>query len=482
MRILEPRKVLGSMASKKLTEKSVASLPVPTDVPQAYYWDTDTTGLGLVVGRTGRKTFVARAWVGKKKRRVVIGVAGEPRLSATGEPLLDADGRALTWTVAAARDAAKVHLGTMAAGIDPNAAKHHRAGGPTLREALDFHISKMERGENRRGKACSPRSIRTTRGSVELHLADYLDRPLVELTIEVIRSVMSRIEAAAERVDGSNPENPPGRAAANRIIANVSAIWRSYEREHERGLSVPNPTRSMYPAAFKKERETRIADDGFAAWYARVTAADISPVRRDLQLVALFMGIRTDGIRNLRWDDVDFDEDLIFVARAKGDKPYYLPMVETVRDILEKRKIDNASSAFLSPFGGDQGFVFPSLSRDGKHVIAVAEVKERRNVRDEHGNVMLDEDGDPVRENVLPGIHVSRRTFNSVAAEIGIDLETREALMNHSGRGVNVKHYVQAERFDHLRACAEKIETALWERIRGTRPAKNRRRKLQSVA
>ena len=157
------------------------------------------------------------------------------------------------------------------------------------------------------------------------------------------------------------------------------------------------------------------------------------------------------------------------MARAKGDRPYSLPMVKTVRNILEGRKTDNATSALLSPFGGDHGFVFPSLSRDMKRVIPVAEVKERHQVTDAHGQVVRDDDGEPVRVNTLPGIHVSRRTFNSVAAEIGIDLETREALMNHSGRGVNVKHYVQTERLDHLRESAERIETALWERINGTR-------------
>jgi hypothetical protein len=33
----------------------------------------------VVVGRTGIKTFIARAWVNRKKRRVKIGVAGAPR-------------------------------------------------------------------------------------------------------------------------------------------------------------------------------------------------------------------------------------------------------------------------------------------------------------------------------------------------------------------------------------------------------------------
>jgi hypothetical protein len=48
--------------------------------------------------------------------------------------------------------------------------------------------------------------------------------------------------------------------------------------------------------------------------------------------------------------------------------------------------------------------------------------------------------------------------------------------MNHSGRGVNVKHYVQTERRDHLRASAGRIEHALWERIKARRPQGRGRR------
>jgi hypothetical protein len=56
-----------------------------------------------------------------------------------------------------------------------------------------------------------------------------------------------------------------------------------------------------------------------------------------------------------------------------------------------------------------------------KRVIPVAEVKERHQLHAD-GRVVRDDDGEPVRVNTLPGIHVSRRTFNSVAAEIGIDM------------------------------------------------------------
>ena len=455
------------MALLKLTEKSIAAIQAPTAKAQAYYWDTDLHGFGVVVGRTGRRTFVVRAPVKGRKVKVKLGIAGEPRAPEG------------TWTVAAARDAAKVALGRLAGGANPNAEKRAAvaASGATLRQALEFHLEKMARGENKRRKACSPRSIATIRSSVNVHLVDYTDRPIVELTADTIAKVMADIERTTPRRADSNPDNPPGRAAANRILANISAIWRSWDRRY--GLPVVNPTNRLQPAELK-ERTTRVKDAEFGDWYTRVMSLK-SSIRRDLQLVAMFTGVRTDGVCHLRWEDVDFDEDLLFIARAKGDKPYSLPMVKTVREILERRRVENAASPIFAPRGGDHGWVFPSISRDQQRVIPVYEPKELQPQVGSDGNVVRREDGRAVRVSFLPGIHVCRRTFNSVAREIGIVKEDREALMNHAGKGVNAKHYVQTERFEHLRACAEKIEAALWERIRGVRPARGATRKARQV-
>jgi hypothetical protein len=46
-----------------------------TDKAQAYYWDTDDTGFGLVVGRTGVRTFIVRAPVRGQKVKITIGKA-----------------------------------------------------------------------------------------------------------------------------------------------------------------------------------------------------------------------------------------------------------------------------------------------------------------------------------------------------------------------------------------------------------------------
>jgi integrase len=163
-------------------------------------------------------------------------------------------------------------------------------------------------------------------------------------------------------VNGSNPANPPGRAVANRLLANVSAIWRSWHKRH--GLPVSCPVERLTPGALKA-RDTRVANDELPDWYAKLHAKGhdgrevMSTIRRDLQLLSLFTGVRTDGVRNLRWEDVDFDDELIEITRAKGDPPYTLPMTATVREILERRQAENAASLVLAPSVVTTAMCFP---------------------------------------------------------------------------------------------------------------------------
>lgn len=444
------------MATLKINESTLVTKCLPlANKAQAYYWCSERKGFGVVVGRTGRKTFVVRGYVGGKLTgRTAIGVAGQP--GPSGHP----------WNVKLAiREYEKIR-GAMADGKAPVPRREqHKLGGPTLREALEFHIGKMERGENRRGKVCSPRSIATLRGAVELHLKEWLDKPMLALTADVLDEVRRGIEADAERVEGSNPNNPPGRAVANRLLANVSAIWRSWHKRY--GLPVACPVERLTPGALAA-RDNRIDNDELEEWHAKVMAMS-NPVRRDLQLVALFTGVRTEGVRTLRWEDIDEEDGLIYIARAKGDRPYTVPLTKTVREVLERRRRENPAYVRdeLLSGDGDQGWVFPSLSRDRRTVQAIAEPKERAVVRDAKGRAKRDEDGNYIRETYLPGIQACRRTYNSVAIEIGIPREARETLMNHEGRGVNVKHYGRPQNWDYLRECAEQIETALRARIRG---------------
>ncbi|MBZ0235220.1 MAG: integrase arm-type DNA-binding domain-containing protein [Deltaproteobacteria bacterium] len=431
------------MATIKLTEKSLEKFPLPVDVAQAYAWDTEVTGFGAVIGKTGVITFVARGRVAGKGERtkVKIGIAGR------------ADGRTdnRVWNVGLARQAAKEILGSLAAGENPNAEKRARLDGPTLRDGLELHVSNM-RADN-----CSQSSIDTITSEVEARLGRWLDRPLVELRGSDLRAIHAKITAEGKK------------HLANRIVRHVSAVWNTLDNASDDGLPGKNPARKVKRHAYVPRR--KVIED-LPAWYAKVQT--LSPVRRDLQLFALCTGMRDHAACHVRWEHVDLDRGLLFVPRPKGGekRAFTLPLAPGVVRMLRARREENG--ILFAPYGGDHGWAFPSLSRKGAEVgsrthgrdesapiatvIPVAESKERRR--------------DPATGKMalyLPGLHTLRRTFLTVATEIGISELDRHVLANHAFGTANVNATYIAQSLDHLAGCAARIEAALWDRM-GAKP------------
>jgi integrase len=304
---------------------------------------------------------------------------------------------------------------------------------------------------------CSSGSIRNVHDEVTNHLADWLERPIVELTALELREVVKKILTETEPRAGT--VNPPGAALAKRLMRHVSVIWESTDDMHN--LPGKNPAAKVVTQGLAP-KEARIEPGQFKEWHDDVL--ELSPVRRDFNLLALFTAIRSEGLRYALWEDVDFKERVLHVRRAKGNRPYSIPMTKTVEDILRARKRDNAKVFAL--YGGDAGYVLPTVTRARPfHVIPLAAPKE------------YDVDTEGKRQTSLAGPHVLRKTWNSVAIETRIPAEDREALMNHEGRGVNLRHYGFPRNWDALRDSARAVERALLDQIEGKKSSPRRRAK-----
>jgi len=345
-----------------------------------------------------------------------IGHLGQPR----------ADGH--LWTVKLARIEARKMLGAMADGRAPSTGKGERAAGPTLRTGLELHTANM-RKLNR-----SPRSLATIENEMPRMLEDWMDRSIHDLTgIELVKIH-----------DGLSTK-----FAANRLVAHVSAVWNALDRVYQ--FPGRNPAKAVTRHRYVPSRK-RIAD--LAIWYATVLSLP-STIRRDLQVFVLFSGMRSEAARHVRWEHIDEHRCTLAVPKPKGGeaKAFTLPLPRTIVDMLRKRRAENAD--IFDPFGGDAGWVFPSMSRDGERVQPVAEPKEYRR--------------DPTTKkkiSILPGLHTLRRTYLSVAAEAHVSELDRSVLANHAfgTRTVNQTYIAQA--LEHLAECQSKIEAALWSRIK----------------
>ncbi len=405
----------------------IKRVELPAGVAELRYWDRKLTGFGVRVGRRWRTFFAARR-VGSKWTSTTIGHYGRAH----------PDGGAATWTVRKARDAAMVLLGSMKAGQDPHAEKRAFDGLPTLRQALDAHLDRMRTGRNRRQRECSPRSIQTLESEVTRLLKDYLDKPLTELTPASLQHELSRIEASTKPRPGA--VNEKGRALTNRLLAQVSAIWNTAERAHD---DLPrNPAKRIGLAALKP-RDERIPHHGFTSWYAKVDA--LGPVKRELHLMALFTALRSESLRHLRWSDIDDDQGLLRVAKAKGGRSYVVPLLATHRELLDRLRAGRAMLLAALEVPDDGGWIFPTRTRSRPFRVEPLV--------------------DPAVDG-LPGLHDLRRTFISVAAEVGVSQTDREQLAGHAASGINATVYTRPEDWRHLRACAERVEAGLWSRIK----------------
>jgi integrase len=438
------------MAKIKLTEDFVRGLKSPTDVAQDYYWDKEVTGFGVVVGRDsakakGGRTFVVRGRVAGAGDRVKVTI---------GSHLAPRDDKAV-WTVELARKKAKALLGQMAAGVNPNAAVDaaRTPTGPTVREGVDTHLAKMRK----RGRAA--RSIQSFTHETGKYLADWLDRPFSELTGAKLIELHQQIKDNAAKREGTNPANDKGAPLANRVIAHVSASWRSLNKKLEGKLGSWNPASAVDRDTIKPKRE-RIQDEDLKSYAARVETMR-SPIKRDGLMMALFTGLRNEDVRTMRFENVDWDAETLDLPNPKGGEnaAFTIPLSATPLAILRRRQKQN-----LEGLGKpDEGWCFPGIDQEGK----VGPISDLRQSSRKKGGRFPVED-----------VHSLRRTWESIANDEGISELDQHVLSNHSFGSHNVNATYISQHIDHLSACADKIDKGIARRIKqgpeGT--AKKRRR------
>ncbi|MBA3463710.1 MAG: hypothetical protein H0T46_27385 [Deltaproteobacteria bacterium] len=413
-------------------------LRLPQGVPQAIYWDAETSGFGVVVGKTS-KTFVANGWVAGtgRKKRIAIGQAGEPGPNGA------------LWSVTLARKQARVHLGQMSAGAAPKQLRRStgEANGPTLRDAYEAHLDRL------RKKQRAEATIETLEKGLPKYLSDWMDRPIADLTGEVLATVHERIKAQAKARSHANPANPKGGAVANRVIAQVSACWSTLNKRLSGALGTWNPAKSVEKDSLKPKR-TRLSDVALPDWYARVQTMR-NPIQRDGLVFALFTGLRSEDVRTTRFEHVDFEARTLRLPDPKGGegRAFTIPLCDTALAIIERRKRENGNELLIAEGGGDNGYVFPGLDAAGE-VGPIADLRQQVHEGAKHTRFPAED------------VHTLRRTYESVAHEAGVSELDLHVLTNHSYASHNVNATYISQHLDHLARCQAAIEGALWSRIK----------------
>lgn len=375
----------------RLTAKSVAGLK-PT-AKRGVIWDERLKGFGVRVSPAGRKTFVAFARVGRAQRLVTIGKDD-------------------TYTVDQARERAETIIRQARDGIDPQAAKREARQAVTVAELCDAYMEAARAGQvvTRFKRPKSTATVAIDEGRISRHIKPLIGSiPAGKLTAAEVQRMSDAIGAG--KTAGTFKGKPRGKAVvtggpgtATRVVELLGGVWVwGRKRGYVTGAS---PTIDVDRVRGDAKDRVLSPDElrGLAG-----AAADDNPAARAVRLIAL-TGWRREEVVGLRWSEIDGH-----TVRLAGTK--------TGRSV---RPIGQAALDALAACPRYSEWVFPNGGGTGPAALkgAIAAIFDAAGLTDARS-------------------HDLRRTFASVAADLGYSDATIAELLGHARRGVTERLFVR---------------------------------------
>lgn len=393
------------MPKISFTQTAIDRLDVPAPAAggatrQTIYYDIDQPGLAVRVTSGGAKTFVVEAWHAGRSLRVKLG-------------------RVSDLSVHEARRRAKMELGRIAAGADPNAERRaERARSVTLRDAFDAYIA-THKTAHKIGKRTEYDYRRILLGArnkdgtrkLNGYLSPWLDVPVAEIT----ETMVARRHAELARRSGAQANY------AMRLLRAIANYARAAYKVNGESPIKANPVAILSETGAwvrVHRRKTVIRSHQLADWFAAVLALDSDAVngladvvKGYLQFLVLTGLRRSEGAR-LRWEDVDLKGRTFTVRDPKNHEDHTLPLSDYLIELLEALPRVN-------------DYVFPGPGKAG-HLVEPK--KQLRKVIATSG--------------VAFTLHDLRRTFITIAESIDIPAYALKRLLNHKMSGDVTAGYI----------------------------------------
>ena len=364
------------MPALNITEDSVRRVgPLPAG--RAVFTDTKLRGFSVVVGKQSR-SFYAQRDVRGKTHKVFLGRYGEIN-------------------VLQARKAAE----DVIYGMRKGEARYLERENPTLRSALAGYLTATS--------ACEQHKTYVRR-ACDVRMAEWLDRPLRDLTRGMIRTKHSTLGKG-------------GKTMANDTLRAFRTVYNYALAEFEKAALSICPTISLRGRWFAEANERNGPIRDLVAWKKAVDALE-NPTHRAIYMLCLLTGLRKTETCRLEWDRIT--QDRLFIRENKSNRPFYLPLLDEHRHVIEHMRDLN------------KRWVFPDRSNNGPTV-------------------------DPRHEDVPGTMHSLRHTFASVGAEIGVPDDIIGRLLNHSSSKITSR-YIAVD-VEALREPMQKIVTEVVRRL-----------------
>lgn len=355
-----------------------------------------------------------------------------------GKPITFTIGKVSLFPKTHAREEARRVLALLAQGIDPSEARRQHAVAEaartlTLGKAIeDYAVS----------TSWKPKTKLDAMATLERRFLDWYPRHLSSITKDECKTRFLKIKTDVKKVKEKRDsirlssgkaikryKNETGLGEAQRAFRYLSAVFNSYTQDdagEERLLPKGNPCLIL---KVKRLRKTLRPRDAFLEYEKRVLLYDtLSHVnqsdyrgaikRDDADLIWLLIhtGLRLDEARTMKWSNINLEREIFTAINTKNHRDHSLPMTAATKSMFERRS--------LARIDGNE-YLFPSPA-DALHPMTASRTFER-----------------VCKEiNCEFTAHDLRRTVATVAAELGYDLNTIGAVLNHSSGSVT-SSYVQ---------------------------------------
>ena len=371
-----------------------------------------------------------------------------------GKPITHTIGKVSLFKPTAARAEARRVLALLAQGINPSEERKQqaltaRARSLTLATAIEQYSSLV---------TWKPKTRLDVLATFKRRFSDWYALPLASITKEQCQTRFLKIKAdvatARSRIDATRASanlpvrtyrNEVGAGEAQRAFRYLSALFNNYcldEVGDEKLLPKGNPCLILKAKRLRRvliPRERFLDKEQRVRLYEALSLVGHSEYRgrinenaRDLVWLLVHTGLRLDEARCMLWDAVDFSKEIFMAEDTKNYRIHTLPMTEATKSMF-KRRFDAR---------GSNVFVFQSPV--GVQPLTASRYFER--VSKEIGFEF--------------SAHDLRRTVATVASELGYDLNTIGAVLNHSSGGVT-SGYVQ-HTYTRLKGILEDIQNTLF--------------------
>lgn len=402
----------------KLTNGVAPTLTCPAGqhVPQIY-WDTDLPGFGVRVSPRGKAVFFVqyRDKLGKQEKLTL----GDARNMKANK----------------AREAAETAMSQVQLGENPQATLRAKRQGDRVIDLVDAYLARQKMKLRERSYTEVERALKKAAKPLHQHKAEAVSR----------REIANLISKIAET---------SGAVAANRVRANLSAMWTWSLKEGR--VEGGNPVAYTNKATQERPRDRVLTDAEVALiWRCTNTGHDYDRIVRVLMLTAA----RREEVGGMRWCEVAVTPEGSGIWTIPGDRAKNGDEHEVPLGVLAIEQ--------LPPARDGLPIVFGRPTEDAGGFSGWSKCKERLDARmlaaltqdhiDAHG-------GEPKPGEITLAswrLHDLRRTFSTWANEDGLAPHIIEAVLNHKSgtarRGV-------AGVYNHAKYRAQKRSAlAAWE-------------------